>query len=967
MRRTALLITGLLLACANESYAYETHTHALMTREAYSQSGLSTRGFGSLVWRLGIDRLDQERPFQAYWDPALPELYFTDGGESGELDSVDEPNEFERCQMQTLLYLGDNRLSFRAKFTDTVEGKVEQSSIVPIQNWLVRGAIREDDLGGGIDGLVPTLQSDCGWAWMLTSFNQPGDIVRPLNHFYDPVHETGLDTLILGFHHVQGLRSTDWALGYQNSFSIPQIPASGSNRNHYSYLDARNAFWNALTYASAWGGGSTNINRRLIDSRTRMVYWATLFRSLGNVVHLLQDSSQPQHTRNDPHSMLNSDQQVALEDYTNSRVLGSNSVGSFVRGFFVTDDLGLSAPPLGQYGLKRQDNIERRVQFATPLRFFTTKEGLYGQSFVPLLARAGLADYSNKGFFTGGTFPGMQTDRTFQYPPQDFYAPESGYSQSYSSCEYLFELDARLRNVTCLHFLHPVSDNIDPEYAESIDILPHGFSLPNAPIAAEGVFRRIIQDHGDTYFDSLHGYSWSPTVLETIGNLTIPRAIGYSAGLLDFFFRGTIELSSPPEGLYAVVDQGTPHHVEGGLPMDEEGRVFGFKKLRVRVRNTTMIDAEGNPTLRDRGTGTLVPQTMHAGVDSSGNPTGRLVAIARYHRNPCYLPDLSGEYVTMPDPVTGEPNPADRRVPSGCSLDETRSAFQEVSVSAPLVLDTTGNLSGNPAGEFNACVNVGNINSGTHGFGEKCDGESVLAEFDFSDDPVPINATDLFLQVAYRGPLGLEEDGIAVGTRDLVEPNYLSGWNGTDWFYQSGHFVSPSNAIPDSPGQPVGPEDMVMLTVCVGEQTIATLNSGQRIPARGFFRLAMIRDTPQSAQDNLLVLDEYYYRQHENFYVGSYLPRQFAKEDINYPFNVPAFYRPQPIPWHVRGTTMGMIINTGFYRAGFEDVDRTMQALVLSPAIGTAQSGIATQVRAGLDAADDLCHRIPPPEYPPEN
>lgn len=31
-------------------------------------------------------------------------------------------------------------------------------------------------------------------------------------------------------------------------------------------------------------------------------YWATLFRALGDIVHLIQDMGQPQHTRNDQHA-----------------------------------------------------------------------------------------------------------------------------------------------------------------------------------------------------------------------------------------------------------------------------------------------------------------------------------------------------------------------------------------------------------------------------------------------------------------------------------------------------------------------------------------------------------------------------------------------------------------------------------------------------------------------------------------
>jgi hypothetical protein len=37
------------------------------------------------------------------------------------------------------------------------------------------------------------------------------------------------------------------------------------------------------------------------DTNTRKSYAAKLFRSLGQIMHLLQDAAQPQHTRNDAH------------------------------------------------------------------------------------------------------------------------------------------------------------------------------------------------------------------------------------------------------------------------------------------------------------------------------------------------------------------------------------------------------------------------------------------------------------------------------------------------------------------------------------------------------------------------------------------------------------------------------------------------------------------------------------------
>jgi hypothetical protein len=82
-----------------------------------------------------------------------------------------------------------------------------------------------------------------------------------------------------------------------------------------------------------------------------------------------------------------------------------------------------------------------------------------------------------------------------------------------------------------------------------------------------------------------------------------------------------------------------------------------------------------------------------------------------------------------------------------------RSKYQEISVSAPAVVTAT-NLNG---------------------------ASSTPVTFDFSNDPIPINATDLFIQVVYRGQLGNEKDGIAVGMIDVREPSYVTLWNNSDY------------------------------------------------------------------------------------------------------------------------------------------------------------------------------------------
>lgn len=60
---------------------------------------------------------------------------------------------------------------------------------------------------------------------------------------------------------------------------------------------------------------------------------------------------------------------------------------------------------------------------------------------------------------------------------------------------------------------------------------------------------------------------------------------------------------------------------------------------------------------------------------------------------------------------------------------------------------------------------------------------------------IPISATDLSLQVIFRGKLGEEEDAIVVSTLDVSEPNYVAVGNVTDYvFYEGDDRYSPLKA-----------------------------------------------------------------------------------------------------------------------------------------------------------------------------
>lgn len=61
-----------------------------------------------------------------------------------------------------------------------------------------------------------------------------------------------------------------------------------------------------------------------------------------------------------------------------------------------------------------------------------------------------------------------------------------------------------------------------------------------------------------------------------------------------------------------------------------------------------------------------------------------------------------------------------------------------------------------------------------------------------------MNATDLFVQIVYRGPMGdtgaMEPDAIAMGTLDVREPLFAAYWNNTDYFWNGSAWVA-HNAV----------------------------------------------------------------------------------------------------------------------------------------------------------------------------
>jgi len=240
------------------AYAYELGTHGALTYEAYKRSALVDN---EALMRLGVD--DGANPFGT--------VYYDISG-SDVRTRTRQP--FEEDQRAKRMPLGTEPLS--------------------IEGWLMRGAIREDDAYKEANP-----QDD--------PYPANARLRRPLHHFYDPINDCGLfvnscsqnliETGIFGLGALDPdiHKAPDWAIGASDAFADVNSPEVG-RRNHFTLFDAREALYRALTGLNQLGEvvAATEAERK--------AYWATTFRALGDVVHLIQDMAQPQHTRNDRHA-----------------------------------------------------------------------------------------------------------------------------------------------------------------------------------------------------------------------------------------------------------------------------------------------------------------------------------------------------------------------------------------------------------------------------------------------------------------------------------------------------------------------------------------------------------------------------------------------------------------------------------------------------------------------------------------
>jgi len=431
--------------------AYELGAHARITQHAFARSALVADA--QILSAVGLSGLSGD----------LGSVYF-------DLPRVSGEDPVERL----------------AHPFDSSPPLLPQEEARSIAAWLIRGAIREDDLtlpgciGATVANAVHLRTTECNPRGP-DGGDPHGDFDRVLHHFYDPYYKRGF---------VGGEKAPDWATGSIDAFSSPNKPYLVS-RNHFSLMSAREAMFRALT-------GRRSSDRQLLEplpdgkaqtpEQIRNAWWATAFRALGDAVHLVQDMAQPQHTRHDAHPGS------VFEGWIDARALGSQ----------VYSLSGVSTAPLLDYGNHPIPQPDRYSAL-----WSTGASGL------------GLADYSNREFFTEDSNFGSAAALQYPSPP----SVPGGYKKETAAL------------------------SVGANFAAEVSFLRG--AVHDRATGSQDEIRMTTE----SVFDAWAGlgivpidtqYTMNRQVFDDQARLLVPRAVAYSAGLIDYFFRGRIDFHPDP-------------------------------------------------------------------------------------------------------------------------------------------------------------------------------------------------------------------------------------------------------------------------------------------------------------------------------------------------------------------------------------------------------------------------------------
>lgn len=350
---------------------------------------------------------------------------------------------------------------------------------------------------------------------------------RPLNHFFDPQNNRALTVeapfLIGGEYPVIppgliGMQSPDWILEdigdvNPNFAVVPYLPFGAQD---FSYFDARRYFLMSLTAPSI---------------ATRHENIQKMYQSLGHVLHHIQDMGQPQHVRNDLHCDACEKFHVNFNDESQYEIL-TGSRGNIDRiidkGFLNKDVYPFSTSPVvldlpRQYWISGTSSKWGMAEH-TSENFITTESGYLSKTYVSPSPSYAIQNASQNAKYPKPSAQGLTVSTPIKL--RDLIG------------QTILPIDDKdlLEEIVGDATVYFVGKTITDPYPGRA-----AYDLHNPRHATLGFFSYSTGSPSDTL---LHKgvFTENHFNYESKVKFLFPRITAFSSGLLDYFFRGSIEL-----------------------------------------------------------------------------------------------------------------------------------------------------------------------------------------------------------------------------------------------------------------------------------------------------------------------------------------------------------------------------------------------------------------------------------------
>jgi hypothetical protein len=377
---------------------------------------------------------------------------------------------------------------------------------------------------GGLETKLPSNGDRTVLDWLQRgSFDEDQPICRRSNHFHNPLEtwsqsymndDTSLDGVLIrsycnvvGWPYSERKSNVTWGTGY---LSPNGTPITRYNQD-MGWDNARDYYYWALTSIS-------NTGLELFFTKT--------FRAVGQVLHLLQDVSVPAHVRN---------------DFTSHEVfLGMESLDPII---FLSNRY--------EHYLQNRSTLIFSLtldfpSFSNPrITDFWDTEQYNGENPSESLS-LGLSEFANANYFSDWTIPNNNptTKHIFPYPKVN--------KTNTRICEDYAQNSTEIRKYISRKECPPLTQERKADHFVVISLVNEESIITNENISSLKL--SLDENVHDTYAKEL-----------------LPRAVGYSAGLLNYFFRGEFQVTAVP--------------------------IFyknGIQYLRVKIKNMTL-----NETMKD--------------------------------------------------------------------------------------------------------------------------------------------------------------------------------------------------------------------------------------------------------------------------------------------------------------------------------------------------------------------------------